>query len=277
MESKTGNGQRGRLSPAVATGAAAGAAGAALCCCALLLWRLEPALAAFAFAVSPALVALAAWLAARRAIRAALKPAAEALDRLAAQDFATEAATGAGAGTAEMTQALERCRTALATRHKAARAHAAVARLMGAGVGRLAQGDCATRIAIDLPEPYAAFGRDFNAAAERLQAALADAAALRGRLGGHAAGLDEAAARLGRRAGKLAARIETDLRTIEALAERDPAEALRIARHTMEGAGVAARRNAEAADGFAGLGRLLRQEADAPAAPAEDARADIAA
>lgn len=283
MGSKAGNGRRGRLSPAAATAVAAGAAGTAVSCCALLLWSLQPSLAAPFLIASPVVVALAAWLGARRAIRAALRPATEALDRLAAQDFATGDAAGGDAGTAELMRALERCRAALAARHKAARAHAAVARLMGAGVGRLAWGDCAARIAVDLPEPYEAFGRDFNAAAQRLEASLGDLAALRARLGGHAAGLDEAAARLGRRAGKLAARIETDLRIIEALAGRDPAEALRIARHTMEGVGVAARRNAEAADGFAELGRLLRQEADAPATPAgngaaaPDARKDIAA
>ena len=270
MGSKAGNRRRGRLSPAAATAVAAGAAATAVSCCALVLWRLAPSFAAPLLVVSPAFVALAAWFAARRAVHAALKPAAEALDRLAAQDFASAPTVAADFETAGLEEALERCRGSLSAHHEAVRAHAAVARLMGAGVGRLARGDGAVRVSVDLPEPYGGFGRDFNAAAERLGAALADLDALRARLGGHAAVLDEAAARLGKRADSLAARIETDLRIIDALARHDPAEALRIARHTMQGVGVAARRNAEAAAEFAGVGRLIGEEAATPAAPAAD-------
>lgn len=283
MASKTLNGWRERLSPAAATAVAAGAAATTVTCCALALWWLGPAFAAPLLVVSPVLVALAAWFGVRRAVQAALKPAAEALDRLAAQDFSTGPALAADAGVADLAQALERCRTSLCARHETARAHAAVARLMGAGIGRLARGDAAVRVSVDLPEPYAGFGRDFNAAAERLGTAVDDIDALRARLGDNAAALDEAAARLGKRADTLATRIETDLRIIDALAKHDPAEALRIARHTMQGVGVAARRNVEAAEEFSGLGRSIRDEAAAPAAPAAEdpaapeARAEIAA
>ncbi|MBE0695158.1 MAG: hypothetical protein IH590_18930, partial [Aquamicrobium sp.] len=92
----------------------------------------------------------------------------------------------------------------------------------------------------------------------------------------------EAAGRLGRRAEKLAMRIETDLRIIDALAKRDPAEALAIARHTMEGVGVAARRNIEAAEGFSAIGLTLLREAAGlaratTAGPSPQAQGDIAA
>lgn len=152
---------------------------------------------------------------------------------------------------------------ALAAAQETMRAHAAVARLMAAGMRRLAQADTAARIAVDLPAPYAAFGPDFNAAAQELATALAENAALRSRLGGHAGQVEEAAERLGARAGRLASRIETELRIIDALAGHDPAEALRIARHIMEGAGVAARRNMAAADDFTAMARQLRQDVQA--------------
>lgn len=276
------NGRPGRLSPSAATAVAAGVAAAFVSCCALLLLHLQPALAVPLLILSPLPVAAVAWLAAREAIRAALKPAIHALDRLDRQDFANVNMPAGGDETAELARALERCREALASRQAAARAHAVVARLMGAGIGRLAQGDYTARIEIRLPAPYDAFGRDFNAAMETLAAAAKEAAGMRARLDGHAAGIAEAAGRLGRRAEKLAMRIETDLRIIDALAKRDPAEALAIARHTMEGVGVAARRNIEAAEGFSAIGLTLLREAAGlaratTAEPSPQAQGDIAA
>lgn len=140
-----------------------------------------------------------------------------------------------------------------------ARGHAAVARLMGAGVGQLAQGDGEARVAIDLPPPYAAFGDDFNAVAQALQTARTETGALRARCDAQASALDAAASRLGERARRLHERLETELRIIEALEDHVPAEALRIARNMLQGAGVAARRNIEAAEGFAAIGLALRQ------------------
>ena len=96
---------------------------------------------------------------------------------------------------------------------------------------------------------------------ERLEAEAAALAALREAIAQQAGALEEAAARLGRRAEKLGLRVETDLRIIDVLGKRDAAEALGIARHTMEGVGVAARRNVEAAAGFARLAEALRAPA----------------
>lgn len=159
-------------------------------------------------------------------------------------------------------------RAALQPAMARARGHAAVARLIGVGIGRLAQGDTAARITVALPQPYEALGDDFNAAAQALQAARADAGTLRARFEKHAAALDEAVLRLGRRAQKLHARIEADLRIVAALEEHVPVEALRVARHTLQGAGVAASRNIEAAEGLAGIGLMLRQDMEGAAAVA---------
>lgn len=283
MATISGNGRTGRLSASAATAVAAGVTAALVSCCALLAWHVRPALAVPLLILAPLPIAAVTWLAAREAIRSALKPAVQALDRLDRQDFANANTPSGDGATAELAQALERCREALAARQATARAHAAVAKLMGAGIGRLAHGDYTARIETALPAPYDTFLRDFNATAAALAAMTGEAKGMRGHLDGHAAALAEAAGRLGTRAERLLMRIETDLRIVDALAARDPAEALSIARHTMEGVGVASRRNMEAAEGFSALGQTLLREAAglarpagaAPATPRPDA--DIAA
>lgn len=276
MGTKAAGERHGQLTPSAAVAVAAGAAGAVLSCCVFLLWRFQPALAVPLLILSPLPVAAAAWLVARRAIAKALRPAVTALERFSQQDFTADADLGPAGETAELARALARCRTELATRHATTRAHAAVARLMGAGIGRLAQADYAARIDAALPAPYDAFAGDFNAAMERLAATAAESDALRAGIGERADALDEAARRLGRRAEKLASRIEADLRIIAALSRRDAQDALEIARHTMEGVGVAARRNVEAAEAFAELARTLRDAAGPPAMAASPARASLA-
>lgn len=259
----------GRLTPGIAAAAAAGAAGLFAAGGALLLSRLAPALLAPFLALFPLLGAAAAWL----AVRAALRPAVAAVERLAAHDFS---ASGAGDGDA-LAAALERCRQSLAARDRTMRAHMAVAKLMGAGVDRLARGDFTARIDADLPAPYDRFGRDFNAAMERLGADADALSALRDTARDAIGALEDAAARLGKRAEKLGMRIETDLRIIDVLGKRDAGEALAIARHTMEGVAVAARRNSEAAAEIARIAEALpggrvdavvNGKSEAPPAPA---------
>lgn len=241
----------GRLTPGIAAAAAAGAAGLFAAGGALLLSRLAPALLAPFLALFPLLGAAAAWL----AVRAALRPAVAMVERLAAHDFS---ASGAGDGDGDaLAAALERCRQSLAARDRTMRAHMAVAKLMGAGVDRLAQGDFTARIDADLPAPYDRFGRDFNAAMERLAADADALSALRDTARDAIGALEDAAARLGKRAEKLGMRIETDLRIIDVLGKRDAGEALAIARHTMEGVAVAARRNSEAAAEIARIAEAL--------------------
>lgn len=235
MGSKAGNGRQERLSSVAAIVVVAGAAGAVVSCCALLLLRFQPAFATLLLVASPALIAAAVLIAARHALREAVKPA-------------------------------------MAT----ARGHAAVSRLLGAGIGRLARGDAAARIAIDLPAPYEALAHDFNATAKALQAACAEADALRTRLAHHAAALEKAANRLGQRARKLHDRIETDLHIIAALEAHDTAGALQIARHTLQGAGIAARRNIDAAEEIGAMLRPVSENAD-KAGPAAKVQTDIAA
>lgn len=265
MGTTSAQGRDKRLTPGLAVAAAAGAAALLAACGGLLLWRLQPSLLTPFLLLSPLLVAASAWLAARHAIRAALAPSVAMAERLAALDFSQDDVAIEQGETRALVAALTRARAGLAARDKTARAHAAVAKLMGAGIGRLAQGDFSARISVDLPAPYDAFGRDFNAAMERLETEASALTALREATAQHAGALEEAAARLGRRAEKLGARVETDLRIIDVLGKRDAAEALAIARHTMEGVGVAARRNAEAAGEFARLAEALR---------APDGRAD---
>lgn len=264
METASAQGREKRLTPGIAVAAAAGGGSLLVSCLALILWRLQPALLAPLLLLSPAAIALCAWLAARHAFRVALRPAVAMAGRLAANDFSAHPIPAAGGEALELTEALECCRNNLSAREKTARAHAAVARLMGAGIGRLAQGDLTARIDVDLPGPYETFGRDFNAAMETLGAAAEERESLRTGMEDRATALAKAAMRLGKRAEKLAARVEADLRIIEVLSRRDAEEALDIARHTMEGVGVAARRNVEAAQEFSRLAESLR---DGPSLP----------
>ena len=246
MGTASAEGWRQRLTPGVAVAAAAGGAGLACACLALLLWRAAPSLLVPALLLSPLPVAAGAWLAARHAIRAALAPSVAAAQRLAAADFSPAMTDAGPEETRALSDALESCRAHLAARERTMRAHAAMAKLMGAGVGRLARGDLSARITVELPAPYDGFARDFDAIVERLAAGAETAGAL-----------DEAAARLEARARRLEARLEADRRVIAALAGRDPAEALAVARHMMEGVGVATSRNIEAAQEFALLARTL--------------------
>lgn len=280
MGTTSAPGRDRRLTPGLAVAAAAGAAALAVACGGLVLWRVQPALLAPFLLLSPVLVAASAGLAARHALDAALAPAVAMAGRLATLDLSEDGIAAGQAGTRELLGALARIRAGLAAREKTARAHAAVAKLMGAGIGRLARGDLSARLSIDLPAPYDAFGRDFNAAMERLEAEASGLAAVREAAAAQAGALEEAAARLGRRAEKLGLRIEADLRIIDVLAKRDAAEALAIARHTMEGVGVAARRNAEAAGELARMAEALRAPAAGPGgeeAPPARAGSEMAA
>lgn len=267
-----------RLSPAAATAVAAAAASAAASCGAFVLWSAGEgaapslALVVLPLILSPALVAAAAWLAARRAIRTRLEAAAESLDRIAALDLSAPDPLAPGDGAERLEEALERCRAALAGRQGTAKVHAAVARLMAAAVRRLAEGDFSARVTVELPVPYRPFRDDFNAAMETLERAYGALDASGARLRESAREIGEAADLLARRAGKLADRIGIDLSAIEAGGARHPEEALRLARHTMGGAGVAAQRNAEAAGRFADLGLKVAREAEHLAALARGLR-----
>lgn len=160
------------------------------------------------------------------------------------------------------------------------RTHAAIARYMGAGIGRLAQGDNEVRITIDLPSPYEGFGSGFNSIAQALQTACKDNEEMQSLLDAHIIALEANAVRLGERAHKLHERIVAELRLIDRLAEHDLAAALEIARHMLQGAGIAAGRNIDAADDLAKLALSLRdhgKEISPPVLKKPDIRPDIAA
>lgn len=255
---------KARLSPSTAAAIAAGVASAAACGLSILAGNL----ASGSIVVPAAVVVLASLLVAavtraiaRRAIRAELAAISQGITRLEAQDFATPAAPSSQ-DTRELVAALESCRAALGERHGVAKAHAAVARLLCNAVHRLAEGDLAARITVDLPEPYRRFRDDFNGSMEALDAAFGGLAKTGGHLSGRAREIAEAADALSRRAAKLAERLDADMWAIDAGASRDPAEMLRIARHTLGGAAIAARRNGEAAAQFTALGRGLAREAE---------------
>lgn len=253
-----------RLSPSAAIAIAVAAASAFTSCLALLSWSLASgsvAAVALPLLFTPALLAAAAWAVSRLVIRAELAPVAEGITRLAAQDFVTPN-TSATDETRELTATLERCRMALADRQKPAKAHAAVARLMGAAIGRLAQGDLTARITVELPEPYRAFRDDFNTAMHRLQTSGDGLGTTVADLSTHARAIEEGATQLSRRATKLAERLENDIRLIDASADTSPEDAIRIARHMLEGVAVASRRNIEAARHFTTVGRQVGQEAE---------------
>lgn len=267
METTSANGLRKRLTPGVAVAAAAGAAGMLASCGALVAWRTAPALLAPILLLSPAMMAAASWLATRHAMRAVLRPALDMAKRLAAHDLSDNEPVAGDAEARDLIDALARCREGLAAQDKAMRAHAAVAKLTSAGMAQLAAGNFSARIAVDLPAPYDAFRHDFNAAMARLAESAEALSALRTATDSHAEVLVAAAAQLERRAQKLDARIETDLRILEVLSERDAEEALAIARNTLAGAGIAAQRNVEAAAELIRLGETLRTRLSLPETP----------
>lgn len=240
------------LSPSMIIGLVAAIAATVMFCVTLMLW------AAFAgwdslpsffltiplLFVSAPLVAAATWAAAHRAL-------------------------GHEDSQLERLQTNVQCiESELDERQRAARAHAAIARLMGGAVQRLAVGDLTSRISIELPEPYSAFRDHFNETADAMQALHEQIAELTSaqttplaRLEERAAEIGDAAQQLLSRAEKLAARLDADLAVIESGAERKTADALKLAQYTMGGARVAARRNMEAAIQFADLGRQVAEHA----------------
>lgn len=262
---------QGYFSPAATIAAAAAAASAIAAFASFVLWSLLPGvlLPAALVLLAPALVGLVALAAARRAIRAALDPAAVSLDRLAAQDFSVDTALPCGPETAALAQALERCRAALSLRRRSAKLHEAVARLADAAMGRLAEGDLSVRIGVELPPPYDRLRDAFNNTATRLESSGARHDAPAGRLRRHAQEIGTAAAQLARRAGKLAERIEAEI-DAHGRPEEGAEMALQRLLHMMEGVRVATQRNAQAAERFADLGRLVAREAQLLARPEDD-------
>lgn len=257
----------GRLSPATRIATAAGGVAAAAACCAALLWSVSAgtspsfALVALPLIAMPVLVAATAWTAAHRAIAASLDPAIANLERMAEHDFSLPAAPFADSETAGLGAAIERCRAALEGRQRAGKVHAAVARLMGAAVSSLAQGDLSRRVMLDLPEPYRDFRDDFNESMERLEAVFGTITGSGARLAAHQQEIDAAAAQLKRRAERLAERIDAELEAIENCDDRE--DVLEKVRHIMGGVAVAARRNIAAAERFSQLGLLVQKEVTA--------------
>lgn len=248
----------------------------------------SPWLVALHMIVSPAIAGAAAWLAVRRMIGATLAPAVEQLGRLAARDFSTPTALGGRDGTNELAAALENCRSMLAEWHdayelqqkawlaeteeraradaacrSAAKVHAAVARLMGAAIGRLSSGDLSARINLDLPLHYAPVRSAFNAAMGRLEGAFEGMGAAGSRLQRQGREIEEASAVLQRRVTKLAERLDEDLAAVLSGGYgQDPERALRRLLYTMNGVQVATQRNAQAAAQFADLGRQVTLDAE---------------
>ncbi|MBI1621078.1 hypothetical protein IOD40_10435 [Aquamicrobium sp. cd-1] len=150
----------------------------------------------------------------------------------------------------------------LEERQRAARAHAAIARLMEAGVRHLADGNYSSRITVELPEPYRAFPSYFNSVAARLEGAANQRegnARICNQIDETANKISEAAQHLQRRAEKLAERVTSDLNTIEKGAEKHPIEAIQLAQYTMGGVRIATDRNIEAAIQLAELGRIVAE------------------
>lgn len=261
---------RRRAFPSAGPALAAGTATAALSLAGFVLWSVLPAgpTAAVAIAVpfilAPVAAAAAAWIAAQRAVQALLDPMVEQIKHLSGRDALLPVSANAPE-TMPLAAALERYRAAMAEKNRTGKVHSAVARLLGAGIGRLAEGDYKARITVDLPDAYRPFQDDFNRAMERLEADM-----MRIDASEHAAALAAAADQLGKRAEKLAARIEADLQTI---AVSDPTEALQLAQHTLGGTHVAAKRNVEAAARF----REIAEQLGAPALTQTEAAAPVPA
>lgn len=176
---------------------------------------------------------VAVWIMARRALAGAVAPGIEAIDRLAAGDLSTPVLLPAELACLEA--ALERCRQALAghdeeraqrerdlldaeqeharadaARQSAIKVHAAIARMFGTAIGRLARGDLSGRITVELPQDYRPFRDDFNALTDGMRTLLDTAGNSGARIGERSDELARAAATLQARAEKLAARAQTD-------------------------------------------------------------------
>ncbi len=254
----------GGLPPAASAAMAAAVGSAVLSCAIILLWGILPearasfALIALPLILMPLAVAAATWITTQRALTSSVDRAVESLERIAANELATPTTLGASGEMAALALALERCRVALGERQRANNIHASVARVMGMAIARIAEGDFAARISVELPPPYQTFRNDFNEAMERLQAPSGEAAA---RIREGAQEIEKAAESLRRRAAKLADRIDTDLAAID----RDGfslEDALRTVCHTLGGAGVAAKRNIEAAEQLSAIALLLAAETE---------------
>lgn len=255
-----------RMAPSAGPAIAAGSATACASLVGFAIWGLLPegdaraVLVAAPFLLAPFGVATAVWVASQRALHALLDPIAENVERLFEADSAVPVLPNA-LETAALAAALERSRLAVAERARTGKIHSAVARLLGAGIGRLAEGDFKARITIDLPAAYRPFQDDFNRAMEKLEANFATVERIGPTLLTHADDISLAASQLSKRAVKLAERIEADLQAIEAGLASEPHEALKLARHTLGGARVASQRNVEAARGFEIIAAHLVAEA----------------
>lgn len=233
----TSRGRRRGPSPVRILAGASALACAIGCAGLLLLSRLAGAGDVLTMLAAIALASLAAgaavWIAARRMLAAAVAPGVEAIDRLAAGDLSRPALLPAGF--AGLEAAVERCRQALAeqrearerrerdvveaeheharadmARQSAIKVHAAIARMFGTAIGRLARGDLSGRITVELPRDYRPFRDDFNALADGMRTLLAEAGVSGARLGERSDELANAAATLQARAEKRAARAQSD-------------------------------------------------------------------
>ena len=230
-------GRRRGPSPAHKLAATAALACALGCVCGLVVARLgtagdllAPALVVAATSLS---VALAVWIVARQAIGAAVVPGVDQIDRIAVGEFSTPALLPTEFSSLEA--ALERCRQALAdqaearrrderqfadteqeharieaARQSAIKVHAAIARMLGTAIGRLARGELTGRITVELPRDYRPFRDDFNLLAEGMQRLRDTAIASGARIGERSGELANAASTLLARAEKLAARARSD-------------------------------------------------------------------
>lgn len=130
----------------------------------------------------------------------------------------------------------------------AVRLQAAVVRLVGAALARVAEGDLTARLKVDVPRDYGNLKDDFNQAMDRLQETM-DAVVATGRqIRAEAAGVFHAAGELAQRAGQQAAEVEQ-----VAAATR---EVTRSLSETANGVGHA-RSAIEAATEDAGRGRAV--------------------
>jgi len=239
MDMGTSRGRRRDTSPAVLIALAAAVASALAAVLSAGLVAISQRTGAEALilgAVTAALLTLpVAWLAARRIVGRVVSVATVQLDRLAAGEHDRPLMLAHGEFL-PLEAGLERCRQVLAgraeldlqreleaadaeeaharadaARQSAIKVHAAIARMLGTAISRLAKGDLTGRITVELPQDYRPFRDDFNGLAEALQAMLDAMAASGARLDGRAGDIAEASATLSRRAEKLAGRAQSDM------------------------------------------------------------------
>jgi methyl-accepting chemotaxis protein len=210
----------------------------ALAACGLAMGNLHGWLAVGSFVVPT--IGLVTWMTARALLTRRLSETARRIDALATGDFEAEVRHGGADEVGAVAHALDRLRNATAASSKVqaereaeraiadvrrddaetmraaeAKLQAAVMRLVGTALARIADGDLTARLKVDLPAEHRKLRDDFNLALDRLADMVAGIAVASGGVREGATEIRRGAADFATRAGRQAAGIGQTVAAIE--------------------------------------------------------------